>query len=247
MGSFNNNVVTKQGQLLIGKMLKGDAVTFTRIVMGDGTLEPGVDLEDIEDVISPKATVTPVTGETIGAGEASIGGLYTNNEETQGFWWRELGLYAEDPELGEVLYSYGNSGEFCEYIPPSGGPTAVEKVVNVITSVKQGARIELRIPSDAYVTHAQFQQYLELVQTAVSAAQQALTTSEQALVYARGAYGIAQAMKATVEEMAGRVQTIWDALFTEITTNPFMVSFQDLDGIDLVSGTWNRDAARLEC
>ena len=43
------------------------------------------------------------------------------------------------------------------------------------------------------------------------------------------------------------VQMLYDALYYDITGNPFSVTFENLTGIELTSGIWNDVAQRLEC
>ena len=57
-----------------------------------------------------------------------------------------------------------------------------------------------------------------------------------------------------VAELAGRVAmneskiaTLWDAIFTNITGNPFTVAFSSLSVITVTAGVWNTAKARLEC
>ena len=57
-----------------------------------------------------------------------------------------------------------------------------------------------------------------------------------------------------VAELAGRVAmneskiaTLWDAIFTSISGNPFTVAFSSLSGITVTAGVWNTAKARLEC
>ena len=44
-----------------------------------------------------------------------------------------------------------------------------------------------------------------------------------------------------------KIATLWDAVFSEITTNPFQITFADLTGITLTAGIWNSGLQRLEC
>lgn len=44
-----------------------------------------------------------------------------------------------------------------------------------------------------------------------------------------------------------KVDVLWDALFVDITTNPFQITFDTLDGLTVASGIWNEDYQRLEC
>ena len=136
MSGFDVNAITDAGSLLIAKVMasKG-SITFTRIVMGDGYMPSSQVPEHMTAVVSPKATMEITKCEVTGNGAAVVGGRYDNSEQSQDFEWRELGLYAKDPDLGEILYSYGNTGESAETIPAGGGATAIEKLIDVVTYV----------------------------------------------------------------------------------------------------------------
>lgn len=136
MSGFDVNAITDAGSLLIAKVMasKG-SITFTRIVMGDGYMPSSQVPEHMTAVVSPKATMDITKCEVTGNGAAVVGGRYDNSEQSQEFEWRELGLYAKDPDLGEILYSYGNTGKSAETIPAGGGATAIEKLIDVVTYV----------------------------------------------------------------------------------------------------------------
>lgn len=44
-----------------------------------------------------------------------------------------------------------------------------------------------------------------------------------------------------------RIARLEDALFSNITGNPFLISFDNLTGIQLVKGIWNEQLQRIEC
>lgn len=48
-------------------------------------------------------------------------------------------------------------------------------------------------------------------------------------------------------ENSAAVAALQDALFSNITGNPFTVTFGDLDGITLTKGVWNTAKQRIEC
>lgn len=136
MSGFDVNAITDAGSLLIAKVMASrGSITFTRIVMGDGYMPSSQVPEHMTAVVSPKATMDITKCEVTGNGAAVVGGRYDNSEQSQDFEWRELGLYARDPDLGEILYSYGNTGESAETIPAGGGATAIEKLIDVVTYV----------------------------------------------------------------------------------------------------------------
>ena len=82
----------------------------------------------------------------------------------------------------------------------------------------------------------------------------AQATANQAILLAQQAVGIAEQAAAAVVDLSNVVQqntskitTLWDAVYGDITTNPFQITFANLDGITLTSGVWNATLQRLEC
>ena len=137
MAAFINNDITTAGLIVLAKGVAGQKINYTKIVLGDGYLEEGQTPRTLTGVVSPKATVDITKLKINGDGTVAVGGIFTNGDETDGFYYRELGLYAEDPdpEVGEVLYCYGNCGDLAEWIPPSGGATIVEKTIDIVTAI----------------------------------------------------------------------------------------------------------------
>lgn len=50
-----------------------------------------------------------------------------------------------------------------------------------------------------------------------------------------------------IEEVLSKIDILWDAVFAEITGNPWQLLFTDLSGVNLTSGIWNEPQSRLEC
>jgi hypothetical protein len=46
--------------------------------------------------------------------------------------------------------------------------------------------------------------------------------------------------------MGGRVTMLEAIIFNDISTNPFLVLFEDLDGVT-TTGVWNQTLRRIEC
>nr|UVY64855.1 MAG: hypothetical protein [Bacteriophage sp.] len=44
-----------------------------------------------------------------------------------------------------------------------------------------------------------------------------------------------------------KVDALWDFVYTDITSNPFQITFDDLEGLTVRSGIWNTGQRRLEC
>lgn len=134
LGTFADNAITSLGEALISKALTGEQIKFTRIVLGDGYMPAAQSPQTMTDVVSPRVEVPITKCELNTSGDAVVGGRWDNSQQAEGFFWRELALYAEDPDAGEILYSYGNSGGTAEWIPAASA-TVVEKLIDVITFV----------------------------------------------------------------------------------------------------------------
>ena len=52
--------------------------------------------------------------------------------------------------------------------------------------------------------------------------------------------------KALLQLMEDRIVFLLNTLFNDITTNPFSVTFESIDGLT-VTGVWNTSASRIEC
>ena len=158
MANFVDSTITKAGDLAIARILAGEQITFTKIQLGDGRMSAGASAHAMTALVSPRADVDVVKCEPETEGMAVIGGVFVNTLTPSGFEWRELGLWADMGE-GEFLFSYGNAGEFCDYIPGSGGGTVIEKVIDVFTYVGDKANVTALIRADSYAT---IEQYLAL-------------------------------------------------------------------------------------
>lgn len=230
MAAFINNDITTAGLIVLAKGVAGQKINYTKIVLGDGYLEEGQTPRTLTGVVSPKATVDITKLKINGDGTVAVGGIFTNGDETEGFYYRELGLYAEDPdpEVGEVLYCYGNCGDLAEWIPPSGGATIVEKTIDIVTAIGTATNVTAYIPADAYATKEDYETY-------------------KAIAIAQAAEASVNGLSNAVGQNTSKIATLWDAVFSEITTNPFQITFADLTGITLTAGIWNSGLQRLEC
>lgn len=249
MAAFINNDITTAGLIVLAKGVAGQKINYTKIVLGDGCLEEGQTPRTLTGVVSPKATVDITKLKINGDGTVAVGGIFTNGDETEGFYYRELGLYAEDPdpEVGEVLYCYGNCGDLAEWIPPTGGATIVEKTIDIVTAIGTATNVTAYIPADAYATKEDYETYKAIALAAQAIANEAIEIARQAVQTANEAKQATIDLNKAVTQNTSKIQTLWDAVFSEITSNPFQITFVDLSGITLSSGIWNATLQRLEC
>lgn len=189
MANFVDSNITHAGDLAIARVLAGEQLTFTKIELGDGRMPTGSLAADMTALVSTKAVVDIVKCEPETHGTAVVGGVFVNTFTPEGFEWRELGLFADVGD-GEFLFSYGNAGDFCDYIPGSGGGTVVEKVIDVFTYVGDKANVTALIRADSYAT---VEQYLALKEEIQAAAEEADSARQSAILAAGTATSAATA------------------------------------------------------
>lgn len=141
MSDFADNAMTTAGSALVAKAMTGQQILFTRIVLGDGYMPSAQTPENMTDVVAPRVEVPITKCELNHEGGAVVGGRWDNSTQTEGFYWRELGLYAQDPDNGEILYSYGNSAGVAEWIPAGNNAAVIEKLIDVVTYVGYAANV----------------------------------------------------------------------------------------------------------
>ncbi|GIO33730.1 hypothetical protein J2TS6_48710 [Paenibacillus albilobatus] len=161
MSSFGAKGLTNKGRVLQAKAQAGTQLRYTKYVLGDGQLG-GQSIATLTNVISPKksADVTRLWMHPLN--EAIVGFVLSNQDVTTGFYFRELGLYAMDPDEGEILYWYGNAGDTADYIPPTSTGDVVSKTIDIYVYVGTASNVTLTVDQNlAYVTHDELEAALE--------------------------------------------------------------------------------------
>lgn len=154
MAAFPKMTLTNAGQALQTKVLAGATLTFTRIALGDGQLN-GQPIAPLTALISQKATVEVDSVRVVNTSTAQVAGFFSNADISTGFWWRETGVFAQDPDVGEILYGYTNAGDAGDYIPTV-ADTRVEKYIYCSIAVASATTVDITIPSsDTYIPMSQ--------------------------------------------------------------------------------------------
>lgn len=134
MAIFNNMVLTDKGQILYAKAQAGKELKFTKMMVGSGKITTQ-DPSSLTALLEAKydvgiQSITPNTAQK----NAAISGYINNANMTEAVYICEIGLFAQDPDDGEILYAYGTAGqngEFGDYMAPaSSGPYAWNYVIN---------------------------------------------------------------------------------------------------------------------
>jgi Phage tail-collar fibre protein len=160
MSAFGGLIMTNKGRILQTKAQTGVQLTFTRIALGDGSLS-GQSILELNRLINEKKSLSITKLKTQPDGKAVVGAVLSNQDITTGFYFREIGVFAQDPDVGEILYCYGNAGATAEYIPAGGGPDIIEKNIDIITIVGNASNVSAVINSSlVYATQEELQNHL---------------------------------------------------------------------------------------
>lgn len=145
MSTFINNDITDAGRVLLARGHMGEPIKFTRLAMGDGFLPPDTSIREMTNLVNQVVSIPISRLRRNPDGTVIIGGTFSNADITEPFFYRELGLFAENVDGVESLYCYGNAGEFAERITPVGGGSVITKAIDIVTAIGTTTNITANI------------------------------------------------------------------------------------------------------
>lgn len=139
--AFDGIQITNRGRNLLAKAEAGQTkITYTRFSAGDGKLSGQMPVA-LKALINEKISF-PVSRLKIQNENVVVPGFeFSNQGVSSGFFFREVGLWATDPDLGEILYAYANSGEGAEYIDAQNTSAVLKKLFNFELTVSNTAQV----------------------------------------------------------------------------------------------------------
>jgi hypothetical protein len=223
MSSFSAKGLTNKGRALQAKAQAGVELVYTKAVIGDGNLG-NQSIGPLTNVISAKKTY-PLTRFNYTGNMASIGFDLTNQDVTTGFYFREIGIFATDPDEGEILYWYANAGDTDDYIPPGGGSDVIEKTFDVLVFV--GSSVNVSAVINESLIYATVEGLEEAMQTAKDYTdskfsqiiiQDASTTQKGVVQLSNSTTSTSQTLAATAKAVSDARQAAISAAATDATT-----------------------------
>lgn len=160
MANFQNNAITDVGRSLLSHIQMGAVFTPTKIVVGSGYMPPGKTARTMTDVVTPVKSLDINKKERTNDAKAIFGGVYSNQDISKDWYFRELALYAkavypDGTEIPECLYSYGNTGDQADLMPAYTSGQPVERQMDLVVYVGNDAKVDLTIESGVYMTKEQ--------------------------------------------------------------------------------------------
>lgn len=156
MAEWSNAIMTDVGNALQAKVNAGQTkLTFTKIKVGSG-----VNVTNplaLTDVISSKWETTNIIVKREGK-IVSVDTFITNSGITEAFRMSEIGVFAKDPDKGEILYAYLTDPE-PDRMPAEGGSVVVSQELSIGMMFSNTGNVSLTVNMGALVNQEQLNEH----------------------------------------------------------------------------------------
>lgn len=156
-GTFKASALTDKGIELLAKVQTNKAVLkLTKAEAGNGTYEDGEVLRTATGLKSSKQTFGISGMKIVNKSTVAVKILATNQQESgnleHGYYVREIGLFAEDPDEGEILYAIAiQDTDKSDYMPAFNGTMPAEITLNFYVEVANAEDTILQAVKESYV------------------------------------------------------------------------------------------------
>lgn len=153
---YNKFYLTKEGRDLLARTTLGEVLKFTRVAFGTGTVTTTEQLINQKALIDQRLSVKINSIQNNKDGTATIHIAFNNEEVTQGFLMKEIGVFAQDPVKGEILYFILNCGEEADFFPAK-TTKLVEQTMDLIVVVGDSPEVTIVLDQSlVFVTRREF-------------------------------------------------------------------------------------------
>jgi hypothetical protein len=212
-------------------------------MVGSGKLPEGLNPAELTDLIAPvaQATVTePIVFENTVSFVVEFRSDMNGGLE-HGFWLSEYGVFAIDPDVGEILLYYGTLGDYPEYVSAfqSDANDMRQYPVSIPVSTDD-INITLTFPSTALMTVEEMKNYIHyfILPEFVDLSGDLIAAHN---VDPDAHWNIRNLILA----LESRILRLEDMVINDVTGNSFLYTFNSLDGL-IVTGVWNETQQRIE-
>ena len=158
MAEYSKLVITNDGQALMAKMIAGSGnIDFTK-VCASSTQYTENQLQALTGLSNIKQTTLVSKVSRTNEVAIKVDAAFSNVDITTGYYMRTLGLYAVDPDKGEILYAACIETTNNCYMPPYNGVTVSAAYIQLYTTVGNAANVSLEVSPGAYATIGDIQE-----------------------------------------------------------------------------------------
>lgn len=151
MSEFRQLIITNKGQSLMAKLIAGKAnVTFTKVAASATTYNDSqIPALTALSNIKQQVAVSKVT--RINSIAVQVDAAMENSALTTGYYMNSIGLYANDPDDGEILYAVAGANVGA-YMPPYNGITVSGAYLKLVTTVSNASNVSMTVDPAAVAT-----------------------------------------------------------------------------------------------
>lgn len=159
MANYPKILMTTQGLSLISEAnATGQALTFSKVLLGDGNLE-GDSIRSLTQLKGSKLELAVTGGTNLGSGQFQIRAVCSNASLDAGFFAREVGVYAKVGATGvEKLIAYTNGGNFVDYIPDKSVPID-SQIFKIDIVVGDTENVTVQVKDETYLIKAEMDEH----------------------------------------------------------------------------------------
>lgn len=222
--SYNDgSYLTEKGNALIGKLLATEGtLKFTKVTAGDGSIPSGKSPESMTALGNYVTDGLIASVGSSGTGEASVVVQISSIDLAQGFSCTELGLWAEDPDEGDILYAYLCLQQHPEWIRADADAVNKLATFTIVTIVKNVALVTAVINPEAFATMDDLTKY-------------ALIGHSHTISDIIGLQDILDKHGADIELLKDMIGGI-----------KFSADFAGLTNVTIIDGVWNKSTKLVE-
>lgn len=127
-GAFADIILTETGRNMVVRSQNGEELAFKHVILSDGLLN-GRDPTKLTNVLGSnqlKINIRKFTDK--GDGQYQVQFILSNQEVEEGFWHREIGLFAQIGNEQPKLYAYTNAGSNAAFMHDKNTPVDERRV-----------------------------------------------------------------------------------------------------------------------
>ena len=154
MAEFNKLIITNKGQALMSKIIAGSGnIEFTK-VSASSSIYTESQILALTSLANVKQTVAISKITRTNNVSVQIEAAMENSKLTAGYNMNSIGLYAKDPDDGEILYAVASvsTSDKGAYMPPFNGLTASGAYFKLVTTVSNSNNVSLEVDQAAVAT-----------------------------------------------------------------------------------------------
>lgn len=215
--------LTEKGRDLLAYCQTGEPLNFTRAAIGTGKIESTAALFKMDKLVEETQEVDIKSIKANGDGTSTISLAITNHETKTGFLMSEVGLFAQDPRNGEILYGVAYYEDHADFIPVY-DQEMVEISMDIIVVVSNVEVININIDRSM------------------------ICASQLDLMDLAGRGRTTQTVKGNwdlIQDLALRIAAMGTSIQSDARFNNFKVDFKRLTGDEQFEGIYDPKMARF--